>query len=868
LSGQLRTSQALAKFCICFSFPQFLKLFLASRMHSAKGTPFRWSIRLSTNFSPLGLPLLGYYDPKLVALSVLIAMLAAYVALDFANRVYASHGQARVFWLAGGAVAMGQGIWSMHYVGMLAFQLPVPVAYDWPTVAASLFAAIFASFVALFVVSRTRMGFRRALLGSVVMGLAIASMHYIGMEAMRLRAHCSYSYPLVGASLLLAIVISLVALWLTFRLRGESSLPGWQKIASVLVMGSAIPTMHYTGMAAAKFIPAPEIHGDASHAISLSTLGTTAIIIVAFMVLTVALLTSLVDRRLSAQARELQASERRFRAVFEAAQIGISMAELDTGHVIANPAYQKMLGLTSEEFASVNIFDDLTHPEDRNRIREQMDQITAGRISHFQTEKRYLTRDARVIWVNLELSLLRGYDGKPRFLLRLAKDITERKRFETELQTAKATAESASEAKSNFLAAMSHEIRTPMNGIIGMTDLVLDSHLTGEQRENLSVVKSSAESLLVILNDILDFSKIEAGKLELESIPFALRDCVESTVLSLRVRARQKKLDLDLIVQPDLPDLVVGDPGRLRQVLINLIGNAIKFTEKGKVSIELSSHQKQEAAAQIHFSISDTGIGIPPEKVKEIFLPFAQADGSMARKYGGTGLGLSICVRLVELMGGRIWVESELGSGSVFHFVLSFGLQQVVAPSCVPQTDADHLDSDLSVGQESCRIASLDPSLETNPIRPAKKWPAKILLAEDNTVNQQLARRILEQKGYLVTIVVDGASAVSAWETQPFDLILMDIQMPQMDGFEATSLIRRKEIATGARIPIIAMTAHALKGDRERCLQAGMTDYLSKPINRLELYSLIEKYRSDPPPAMSHTGVPSAPETESIRGTS
>ena len=936
----------------------------------------RWTYFVLMNHISTGQALHGSYNSTLVTLSILIAVLSAYAALDLAGRVFASHGRARVFWLAGGAFVMGQGIWSMHYVGMLAFRLPIPVSYDWPTVVVSLIAAIFASFVALFVVSRNRMGLQRALLGSLVMGLAIAGMHYIGMDAMRLPVACVYSWPLVAFSVLLAIVISLVALWLTFRLRDISSGLGWQKFLSAVVMGAAIPTMHYTGMAAVSFSGSAAIHRDFSHAINLSIVGTSAIIVVAFMVLGVSLVTSLVDRKIGLQALELQASEQRFRAVFEGAQVGIAIAELDSGRIVTNLAYQRMLEIPCDELNNLEIFNRMTHPEDRERLRQQMEQIRSGKLANFQMEKRYLTKSARVIWVNLEMSILSDPAGKPRFLLGLAKDITERKQFEAELQAAKSAAESASQAKSNFLAAMSHEIRTPMNGVIGMTELVLDTSLNTEQREHLSIVKSSAESLLTILNDILDFSKIEAGKLDLDPIPFALRECVRDALQTVQVRAQQKDIGLDWDVQEDTPNLLIGDPGRLRQVLINLVGNAIKFTEQGKVSVRVEATPTSEVGAKLHFLIRDTGIGIPPEKQKEIFEPFAQADGSTTRKYGGTGLGLSICVRLVQLMGGRLWVESEPGLGSTFHFTAQLGIQPVpkdlpasslnaslaglsalvvddnptdravlarmleslglrisvasgtnealatlaqatasakpfsflLIDAYMPGMDgfslAEQIKRDpalmsptllmvtastLPEDEARCRalglaaylvkpirhpelldalrrlvsgVASPDGALLTKSNLRQPHARLNILLAEDNSVNQQLARRILEQRGYSVTVAADGRQAVSAWQTGRFDLILMDVQMPELDGYQATAAIREKESIGGVRVPIVAMTAHALKGDREHCLAAGMDDYLSKPINRIELYSLIEKYSPAPDSPKPHPESPAIPHPQ------
>jgi PAS domain S-box-containing protein len=408
--------------------------------------------------------------------------------------------------------------------------------------------------------------------------------------------------------------------------------------------------------------------------------------------------------------------------------------------------------------------------------------------------------------------------------LRRANDELERRVVErtAELARAKEAAEAASRVKSDFLAAMSHEVRTPLNAVLGMTELALDTDLTPEQRRYLSLAHQSGEALLAVINDVLDFSKVEAGKLELHPTAFSLRACVNDTIGALTSRARQKGIELTCRIAPDVHDALVGDVGRLRQVLFNLVGNAIKFTERGEVAVSVGKTEDRSQQTDgetilssdfclLDFSIKDTGIGIPADKHHLLFAPFSQVDGSLGRRYAGTGLGLAISRRLVGLMGGEIAFESEAGKGSTFYFTARFGL------------------------------ASAPAEVRDRPAPPPLP-PLRILLGEDNPINQQLAVTLLEKQGHAVAVAGSGEEVLARLEgPDKYDVVLMDVQMPGMDGLEATARIRQREASTGGHVPVLAMTAYALTGDRERCLAAGMDDYLSKPIRPHELFAAVSR---------------------------
>jgi PAS domain S-box-containing protein len=656
------------------------------------------------------------------------------------------------------------------------------------------------------------------------------------------------------------------------------------------------------------------------------------------------------ERKNAAEA--LAASEQKYRGLFNRIVDPIFIYDRESRQFVdCNEAVERVYGYSRDELFTMTPFD-LHPPEDHERVERHINEPNIDKPRGYT----HLTKSGKRIDVEI-LSDEIDYLDRPAWIS-IVRDVTERNRVEETLRQAKLEAEAAMRAKSEFLANMSHEIRTPMNAILGMTRLALETELDAEQNEYLEIVRDSGNSLLWLLNDILDYSKIEAGKLDLDPINFNLHDCLNNTVRALVFEAKEKGLELVVDIPAEVPTALVGDPGRLRQVVTNLVGNAIKFTTEGEIVVMAEVESQNNDEAVLHFLVRDTGIGIPPEKQQLIFESFSQADSSTTREYGGSGLGLTITAKLVDMMGGSIWVESKVGEGSAFHFTSRFGLQKrpargvspvdrdavrdlpvlvvddnetnrrilvealrnwgmdpvavedamsaiadlraahregrpyelVLTDANMPQVSGFGLaemineDADLagvavmilsSAGQRGdgarCRDLSISAYLP-KPVSQSELWDAiatvlagrdgvdyetiplvtrhslreartqiRILLAEDNPVNQRLAVRLLEKRGHTVEVAGTGAEAIELLGSRgPFDLIVMDVQMPEMDGIEATRAIREAESEGQEHIPIIGVTAHTLRGDRERCLEAGMDDYISKPFRASELFETVE----------------------------
>ncbi len=895
------------------------------------------------------------FNYLLVAVSIGIAIFGSYTAFLFTGRTSTEKESnfQKYTWLSAGATCLGGGIWGMHFVGMLASRLPIVVHYDGVLTLISIAPAIIAGFIVL---NQTRNSTPvKLLMRSVLMGSGIGAMHYIGMMAMRMDALMLYDPFLFALSVLVAVVLSAVALQTKHWAATKRSGPGTSRhtvwFASVL-MGCAITGMHYTGMAAAHFVPSASV--TATPAAGLEPMVITLLVSLVLSGILLSLLSILFISRRIELLNQLKISKDSMQQVFNSTLDGMILideqglitslncsarklfayneAEIQGRHLktLISPENSRefdayvssslvdktplrteniieLTGRTADgaEFPielSINNADasgitqyicvvhDITRrksyerelEQHRNHLAELVENATAeikaivktavsgiitasgdgsirvfnpaaeqifgwkadeviGKnisvlISHMKKSvhdayiKNFLsTRSSKAIGVPREVMGMRkngstfpayvavGHrqiNQNEHLFVTFIADITPQKESERELLKAKEDAESAARTKANFLANMSHEIRTPMNAVIGFSEVLLqDATISRESKQHISTILSSGKNLLHILNDILDFSKVEAGKIQLEHIAFHLPNMMKDTLRTLEFKAAEKDLTMDLAIDSTVPTHLTGDPARLRQVLLNLLGNAIKFTPAGGIKINVAVESDTHL---VQFSITDTGIGMTIAQIATVFEAFSQADSSTNRRFGGTGLGTTISKQIVELMGGKIWVTSEPDKGSTFYF--SAALPQATDISNCLFAEGTYTSSDY----KSPRVFN-------------------ILLAEDIPANATLAMLRLQQQGHNTTWVENGARAVSAFDAGHYDLVLMDVQMPEMNGLEATEAIRKLEVERETRTPIVALTASVLQSDQQLCIDAGMNAVVGKPVEFSELLALMEK---------------------------
>ena len=888
-------------------------------------------------YSDYNLFIVSTHNIGLVILSISIAILASFMGFQIASQAQDTTPSRKYFLLLIGSIALGGGVWSMHFIGMLALELCTNISYQFKLTSLSILPAIAASWIALNLMTRKEIKKRQLIYGGILVGSGIGTMHYVGMAAMEMAPLLRYNLPMFLVSIVVAISLAILALWISFGLdkkKGVQLTKNTKMAISSCVMGGAIAGMHYTGMIAARFVlpPGVELSKQSSDISTFLALGITIITVtIIFLVLGVNLIIRYKD--LSANAIN---NEKRLLATMDTAidgiitinasgiiisinnavstllgwqtedlignnvkmlvpvpfqhnhdhyidnylqtreakiigkgreveaiskngekipvRLGIGHVELNNQHmfvafisdlrerkameytlrkkeakirsllsnipgiayrnldapgwpsVYINDEVEKMLGYPAEDFLLPNpkrTIADFVHPEDMQIILDTDLYNPDG----YQLELRMIDRYQNVKWVlgygravKDELSDDIYFDG---FVM----DISDRKIMESALISAKEKAEQAAITRAAFLANMSHEIRTPMNAIIGFSDILLDEELSNNQRKQINTINQSAKSLLHILNDVLDSAKLEKGKFQLEYRDFYLVEEVDSVVSTLWLQAQHKGLQINLNIDKDTQCFYHGVPDRLRQVLTNIIGNSVKFTEQGSVTISIKNKQ----SGYLHFAISDTGIGMTPTQLESVFEPFAQADESMSRRFGGTGLGTTISKQLIELMGGTISAKSEKGKGSTFEFNIPMVLANVPTKSKLQE------------------IYTELPQLS-------------ILIVDDIEQNIDLMSLILKRNDHSFAVARNGEQALLKMENERFDIVLMDIQMPVMDGLTASKKRREYEVENGlARLPIIALTASVLPQDRKSAEESGMDGFANKPIDLRQLLNEIAR---------------------------
>ncbi|CBL46454.1 Response regulator receiver [gamma proteobacterium HdN1] len=760
---------------------------------------------------PAGLELVeGYYQPSLVMLSVAVAVSLSWLSLVMANTAQRSSDAYRQVTIATGAFALGSGIWTMHFIGMFAYHLPAPVRYHGGLTAASMLPALAAAWVTLSILTKPDITKARLLLGGVLMGAGIGTMHYGGMMAIETPLVMRHDPLMFAVSIVVAVVLAVLAIGIRFGLQSLQFNRRARFWLSGAIMGCAIAGMHYTAMQAVHFYGEPTKENSGLY-ISAFLVALAIASIAITVAMTVGALNSLFHSR--ELNREIQAARQRLEAVFSTT-VDAMITITPKGMVQEfSPSATRLFGYLAQEVVGQNV--KMLMPE-------------PYRTEHDGYLQRYMTtRERRVIGIGREVVGLRK-DGSI-FPMRLAvgqadlssgetlfvgmvSDLSQRKAMEDSLREAAEHAERAAAAKTRFLGNMSHEIRTPMNAIIGFTDVLLQTELTPKQRGYLTTVSQSSRTLLALLNDILDVTKLDSGKVVLESTDFSLRAVSELVDATLRVSAERKGLVFSCVYPDQVPEFFKGDSLRIGQVLTNLVGNAIKFTESGEVRL-LFGYE----SGQVHIQVSDTGIGMSQAQAATIFDPFTQADASISRRFGGTGLGTTISRQLVDVMGGRIEVESELGKGSIFHvwLPLAVGSKPDVAHEVAPVSRAQQLKG--------------LPSLH-------------ILIADDVEQNLELLTLVLEGKGHTVVKARNGNQALNAYIDGTFDVVLMDVHMPEVDGLQAARSIRDYEKHKGRpHTPIVALTASVMESDRRQTEQAGMDGFAGKPLDPPALFAEIAR---------------------------
>lgn len=745
---------------------------------------------------PMAPLLVGSYNSGLVILSLLVAIFSSGMALHTAHIArMADLRLHRQIAICTGAIALGGGIWTMHFIGMLAFELCTSVHYDPAITMLSVLPSVGASWVALQILSQARVQRSHLIIGGVLVGLGIGTMHYSGMAAMRMAPLLRYEPVTFFLSIGVAVILATLALWIRFRLHRTRLTLLQRVVISGIVLGLAISGMHYTGMAAARFI------GQTTPPDDLIIFNSTfASMVLSTFTITVTVLVAAANGLLRYRQLflKMEESESHNRAIVDTAIDGIITISSNGTILDFNHSAERLFGWKAGEVLGRNV--NMLMPEpDRSRHDSYLSNYLRSndpKVIGVGRDVTGLRKDGSLMPMRLAVGRVRQ-PGDPIFV-GFVTDMSRYNALTESLRQSAEKAEQAAQAKSAFLANMSHEIRTPLNAIIGFSDLMLNDALTAQQSKHLNIINQSARSLLALLNDILDTTKLERGSVELEQVDFSLIDLCQQVVASLRLAADAKNLEFLLSCAPELHPFYKGDPMRIQQVLNNLIGNAIKFTQSGAVRVEVNPEPGRNA---VSIRVTDTGIGMSPEQLRHVFTPFTQADVSISRRFGGTGLGVSIARQLVDLMGGTLEVQSTLGVGSVF---------EVRIP--------------LEPGNEPC----LSPENQAVPHLP----PLRILVADDINLNQELLTLTLEQHGHSVTATDSGHKVLELLDKEDFDVVLLDVHMPELDGLETARRWREQE-RREARLPLplIALTASVMESDRHAAQEAGINGFATKPLD-------------------------------------